>query len=148
MELTKALKDRRILLINGNPPSQPLISFLKFVDLVDTLRPIAASYLSTILELLLNLLVSLQQGHGSASVKLLADSLQDDYDIKPQVTKQVMSWFGDVDERHWKMDVPSVLKQVGMGILRKSRVCWTLYRSLKLLKLPQARPHRRERVLG
>ncbi|KAF9648550.1 hypothetical protein BDM02DRAFT_3155665 [Thelephora ganbajun] len=102
-ELTKALKDRRILLLNG------------------TLRPIAASYLSTILELLLNSLVSLQQKHDSASVKLLADTLQDDHDIRPQVTKQVMGWFGDVDERQWKMEIPSVLKQVGIGILKSYR---------------------------
>ncbi|KAF9792717.1 sister chromatid cohesion protein Dcc1 [Thelephora terrestris] len=102
-ELTNALKDRRILLING------------------TLRPIAPSYLSTILELLLNSLVSLQQSHESASVRVLADALQDDHEIKPQVTKQVMAWFGDVDEYYWRMDVPSVLTQVGMGILRAYR---------------------------
>jgi len=102
-ELAKALKDRRILLING------------------TLRPIAASYLSTILELLLNSLVSLQQKHDSASVGVLTETLQDDHDIRPEVTKQVMGWFGDVDEHHWRMAVPSVLKQVGMGILRAYR---------------------------
>lgn len=96
------------------------------IHLLGTLRPIAASYLSTILELLLNSLVSLQQKQDSASVRLLADTLQDDHDIRPQVTKQVMSWFGDVDEHLWRMDVPSVLKQVGMGILRTYRVLHVL----------------------
>jgi len=71
-------------------------------------------------------LVSLQQKQDSASVRLLADTLQDDHDIRPQVTKQVMSWFGDVDEYLWRMDVPSVLKQVGMGILRTYRVLHVL----------------------
>jgi len=67
-------------------------------------------------------------------VKLLADTLQDDHDIRPQVTNQVMGWFGDVDEYHWRMDVPSVLKQVGMGILRAYRVsCFLLQGSLRLL---------------
>jgi sister chromatid cohesion protein DCC1 len=72
----------------------------------------------------LNLLVSLQPSHESAFVRVLADALQDDHEIKPQVTKQVMAWFGDVDEYHWRTDVPSVLKQVGMGILRAYRVRW------------------------
>jgi len=67
-------------------------------------------------------------------VKLLADTLQDDHDIRPQVTTQTMDWFGDVDEYHWRMDVPSVLKQVGVGILRTFRVsCFLLRGSLKSL---------------
>jgi sister chromatid cohesion protein DCC1 len=53
--------------------------------------------------------------------------LHDDHDIRPQVTKQVMAWFGDVDEHHWRMDVPSVLKQVGKGILRAYRVSRALH---------------------
>jgi len=32
-----------------------------------------------------------------------------------------MGWFGDVDEHHWRIDAPSVLKQVGVGILRAYR---------------------------
>lgn len=133
-ELTKALKDKRILLINGSPSFRSRRYLCpEVVDLLGTLRPIAGSYLSTILELLLNSLVSLQQRHDSASVKLLADTLQDDHDIRPQITKQVMHWFGDVDEHHWRMDVPSVLKQVGMGILRAYRVRCVLRGSLKSL---------------
>lgn len=67
-------------------------------------------------------------------MKLLADTLQDDHDIRPQVTNQVMGWFGDVDEYYWRMDVPSVLKQVGIGILRAYRVsCFFLRGSLRLL---------------
>ena len=59
---------------------------------------------------------------------LLTDALQDDHDIRPPVTKQVMGWFGDVDEHDWRMDVPSVLKQVGIGILRTYRVSCILLR--------------------
>ena len=134
-ELTKALKDRRILLINGSPLiPKSLISCPEVIHPVGTLRPIAASYLSAILELLLNSLVSLHQKHDSASVRVLADTLQDEHDIRLQVTKQVMGWFGDVDEHRWKMDVPSVLKQVGLGILRTYRVsCVLLREPTKLL---------------
>lgn len=98
----------------------------------------ADSYLSTILELLLNSLVSLQQMHDLASVKLLADTLQDDHEVRPQVTKQVMGWFGQVDENHWRMDVPSVLKQVGVGILRTYRVRRDLRKEIRATYKPQA----------
>lgn len=133
-ELTKALEDRRILYINGSSfQSHRLCLRPEIVDLAGTLRPIASSYLSTILELLLNSLVSLQQKHDSASVELLAGALQDDHDVRPQVTKQVMGWFGNVDEPHWRMDVPSVLKQVGIGVLRAYRVRRFLRRPLNPL---------------
>jgi len=79
-------------------------------------------------------LVSLQEKYDSASVRILADTLQDEHDIRPQVTKQVMGWFGDVDEHRWRMDVPPVLKQVGLGILRTYRVfCGLLRDSLQSL---------------
>lgn len=134
VELTKALKDRRILLINGNPLFQSRQCLRpEIVALIGTLRPIAASYLSAILELILNSLVSLQQVNDSASVKLLVGALQDDHDVRPQVTRQVMGWFGDVDAHQWKMDVPSVLKQVGMGILRVYRVRRIICRPLNSL---------------
>jgi len=127
VELTKALKDRRILLVNGSLSFQIHSSPRpEVIHLVGALRPIAPSYLSTILELLLNSLVSLQEAHDSASVKVLAAALQDEHDIRPQVTNQVMGWFGDVDEHCWRMDAPSVLKQVGLGILRTCRVLCVL----------------------
>jgi sister chromatid cohesion protein DCC1 len=149
VEFTKALKDRRILLMNGNPPLQTLCYHCpEVIHLTGTLRPIAASYLSTILELLLNSLVSLQLSHDSAPVSLLAETLQDDHDIRPQVTKQVMGWFGDVGEHAWRMDVPSVLNQVGMGILRTYRVLCSSAQFTKVAHELEARSHRRERVLG
>lgn len=74
------------------------------------------------LELLLNALVALSQSHEAASVIELTSALEDDHEIKREVTSQVMSWFGDVILDKWKMDVNAVLKQVGLGILRAYRV--------------------------
>jgi sister chromatid cohesion protein DCC1 len=86
------------------------------------LRPIIPSYLSTILELLLNYLVSLPHSYNSAPVEELAACLADEHEIPRQVSTQVMSWFGVVREGKWAMDVDAVLKQIGLGILRRHKV--------------------------
>lgn len=84
----------------------------------------APPYLTTILELLLNYLVSLSQSHEAASVRDLTSALEDDHEIKREVTSQVMSWFGDINLDTWRMDVDAVLRQVGLGILRAYRVSY------------------------
>jgi sister chromatid cohesion protein DCC1 len=49
-------------------------------------------------------------------------ALEDDHEIKRDVTTQVMTWFGEINLGKWKMNVEDVLKQVGLGILRVYRV--------------------------
>ncbi|KAF8974485.1 sister chromatid cohesion protein Dcc1 [Flammula alnicola] len=89
-ELDKGLKDRRILIINNE------------------LRPIAPSYLNRLLELILNLLVSLSMKHTSVSVEELSSALADEHEVARGVSTQIMSWF-------------AVVKEVGLGILRNHR---------------------------
>ncbi|OBZ67045.1 putative sister chromatid cohesion protein DCC1 [Grifola frondosa] len=100
IELHEGLRARRVLVLDGE------------------LRPIAPSHLNTILELLLNYLVSLSLPHDAADIKELASALEDDHDIKKSVSTQVMGWFGQVSDGKWKMDVDDVVKGVGVGILR------------------------------
>ncbi|KDR83664.1 hypothetical protein GALMADRAFT_235995 [Galerina marginata CBS 339.88] len=102
-ELDRGLKDRRILIINNE------------------LRPIAPAFLNRLLELILNLLVSLSMKHASASVEDLSSALADDHEVSRAVSTQVMSWFGEIKEGKWKMDVEAVVKEVGLGILRNHR---------------------------
>ena len=82
------------------------------------------SYLHTILELLLMYLASLQQSHDAASVLDMVCALEDEHEIRREVTTQVMQWFGDVSGGKWKMDVDGVVRQVGLGILRHHKVCF------------------------
>jgi sister chromatid cohesion protein DCC1 len=91
------------------------------------LRPIAPAHLSTILELLLNLLASLSLSHHAAPVEELTSALADEHEIPRQISTQVMSWFGDVREGKWKMDVDDVVKEVGLGILRNHKVVFAVY---------------------
>jgi len=88
------------------------------------LRPLSPSYLHKILELLLMHLVSLSQSHSSASVLELCRSLEYEHEVRREVTLQVMRWFGEVDaaDELWKMDVEKVVRQVGLGILRRHKV--------------------------
>ncbi|OCH89001.1 hypothetical protein OBBRIDRAFT_779081 [Obba rivulosa] len=100
VELQRGLKERRILTLNGQ------------------LRPLRPSYLTTILELLLNTLVSLSLPHTAAPVDRLVDTLAQAYDIQRDVSTQVMSWFGTILSDSWDMDVDAVVKEVGLGLLR------------------------------
>ena len=96
------------------------------------LRPIAPSHLTTILELLLTNLVSLSLSHTAASISTLFSALEDDHDIRRDITRQVMAWFGRLDDDNgvWEMDVVAVVREVGLGILRAYRVPFPLFSDL------------------
>ena len=49
--------------------------------------------------------------------------LDEGHDINRKVTREVMSWFGHINEDgNWSMDVEGVIREVGLGILRSYRV--------------------------
>jgi len=102
-ELERALKNRRILIIHGE------------------LRPIAPGYLHQVLELLLNVLIALSLPHDAAPVDELVSTLANDHEVAHDVTKQVLSWFGEVDAGKWNMDVKAVVKEIGLNLLRGHR---------------------------
>ena len=118
------------------------------------LRPLSPSYLHKILELLLMHLVSLSQPHNSASVLELCRSLEYEHEVRREVTLQVMRWFGEVDaaDELWKMDVEKVVRQVGLGILRRHKVGVNVFHpSLILIMTPilvSERPYIAGRVRG
>ncbi|RDB22606.1 Sister chromatid cohesion protein DCC1 [Hypsizygus marmoreus] len=100
VELDRGLKDRHILVINGS------------------LQPIAPDYLSRLLELILNVLIALSLPHEAASVENLTSALADDHDIPRTVSTQIMSWFGEVKDGKWKMNVEALMREVGLSVLR------------------------------
>ncbi|KAI8975859.1 sister chromatid cohesion protein Dcc1 [Trametes punicea] len=107
-ELDKGLRDRRVLILKGE------------------LRPIAPSHLTTILELLLTNLVSLSLLYTAAPVSTLLTALEDEHEIRRDVARQVMTWFGRISEQSskdetWEMDADAVVREVGLGILRVHR---------------------------
>ena len=84
----------------------------------------APVHLNTILELLLNYLISLNVSHEGAPVDDLVSALADEHEIPRDVSDQVMSWFGHVEEGTWKMDVDAVVAEIGIGILRHYKVAF------------------------
>ncbi|KAK7470567.1 Ctf8p and Ctf18p associating protein [Stygiomarasmius scandens] len=103
-ELDRGLKNRRILNINGE------------------LRPIAPQYLGHIIELVLNLLISLSLPHENTSVEKLCSALSDQHEVPRIVSTQILSWFGSINEQaYWKMDIEAIIKEAGLGILRNHK---------------------------
>jgi sister chromatid cohesion protein DCC1 len=93
-----------------------------FLKTTDELRPIAPSYLDTLLELVLNLLVSLSMQHTSASVEALSTALAESHEVSRAVSTQIMAWFGEIQDGKWKMDVNAIVREVGLGVLKHHRV--------------------------
>lgn len=86
------------------------------------LRPMTPSYLSRVLELLLNQLVALSVPHSAAPIEDVLASLQDEHQIKREVAEQVMRWFGTIVAGEWSMEAEAVVKEVGLGVLRNHKV--------------------------
>lgn len=103
LELELGLKSRHILNVNGE------------------LRPVSPSYLDRMLELILNVLVALSLPHHSASVEALSSSLADEHDVPRAVSTQVMTWFGNIQDGKWEMNISALIKEVGLGVLRHHR---------------------------
>jgi sister chromatid cohesion protein DCC1 len=121
-ELAQGLRARRILILN----SSSIIYRFRFRTLgnyfADELRPISISYLTAILEFLLNALVANSLSHQAAPAEDLVWTLEHEHEVKADVTRQVMTWFGQVSEGLWSVDVDATVKEVGLGILRAYRV--------------------------
>ncbi|KAJ6598979.1 sister chromatid cohesion protein Dcc1 [Mycena vulgaris] len=95
-ELARGLRQQRILDIHG------------------ALRPIAPTYLTSILETILNFLVSQSlSALRAVPAEDVAATLADENEISRAVSTQVMEWFGEVYEGGWTMDVEAVVREIG-----------------------------------
>ena len=61
--------------------------------------------------------------HTSASVETLCSALAENHEVSRVVSTQIMSWFGEIKDGRWNMDIGAVVKEMGLGILRNYRVC-------------------------
>lgn len=52
----------------------------------------------------------------------LGTALEDQYDIRRDISRQVMAWFGAIVGGEWSMDRIAVVREIGLGILRPYRV--------------------------
>ena len=113
LELDVALKEMRILRLKQ-----------------DVLRPISQSYLNSVLELLLNAIVSMTLSPDAVPVIDIVETLQSEHEVQRDVLLQVLPWFGELDGEvsgRWKMDQRAVVRQLGIGILSDHRVRYFLF---------------------
>lgn len=85
------------------------------------------SYLSSVLELILNTMVASSLPLDAAPVADITETLESDHDISSEVTQQVMSWFGKITrssstETVWDTNVENIVRQLGIGLLSGYRV--------------------------
>jgi sister chromatid cohesion protein DCC1 len=101
-ELQAIMKDRHILSLNGE------------------MRTLSPRYLGEVLTLILNCVVANSLELSSASVKCISDDLRIMHDVVPEVTLQILNWYGDVDDLQgmWSCDRNAVVKEIGIGLLR------------------------------
>ncbi|GJJ06531.1 hypothetical protein Clacol_000723 [Clathrus columnatus] len=101
-ELVQGFKEYRILEVDGY------------------LRSLTPAYLTQILETTLNTIIS--QGFPlppfSVSIHKLIRELDIEHEYPQTILRQVLPWFGSVDEDEWIMDSSSVVKEIGLGRLR------------------------------
>jgi sister chromatid cohesion protein DCC1 len=62
-------------------------------------------------------------------VKEVVDALAEEYEVRREVGRQVLGWFGQImggvgegEMERWEMDVEGVVREVGLGILRNYKV--------------------------
>ncbi|KAJ8086718.1 Ctf8p and Ctf18p associating protein [Marasmius tenuissimus] len=103
VELERGLRERRILDVDGE------------------LRPIAPGYLSRIIELILNSLASYSIDYRAISVEKLSTILMENHEVPSLISIQVMSWFGNIEEGNWRMNVQSVIKEAGLTVLKSHK---------------------------
>lgn len=84
----------------------------------------APVYLTRLLELILNTLVSQSMKYDAAPIEALLTILADEHDIPRAVSEQAMAWFGDTKDGKWSVDILAIVKEIGHGILRNYRVCY------------------------
>jgi sister chromatid cohesion protein DCC1 len=126
-ELARGLRQQRILDIHG------------------ALRPIAPAYLVSILETILNFLVSQSLSTQRAVPEEdVAATLADENEISRAVSTQVMQWFGELREGAWTMDVDAVVREIGLGILRQHKVRWGSVRQILNSMNPRMSPSRKK----
>ena len=95
------MKQRHILSVNGE---------------VRTLSP---RYLGEILTLILNCVVANSLDLTSVPAKCISDDLRIMHDVVPEVTLQVLGWYGEVDDLGaWCCDRDAIVKEIGIGLLR------------------------------
>ena len=76
-----------------------------------------APLLSLILTLLTIHATSTESSSARAPIRPVVNALEDDHEVRPELTHAIMGLFGEVDGAEWKFDAQSMVREVGKGLL-------------------------------
>lgn len=89
---------------------------------VDYLHPLPLEQLAEILVFIFTSLISYGLPRKKTPASKLVDILHSDHEVPPDVSKQVLKWFGELNEDLWTMDEMKAIRQTGLGILKQKSV--------------------------
>ncbi|KAF8332656.1 uncharacterized protein EI90DRAFT_3145352 [Cantharellus anzutake] len=110
------------LLDRDEPQSlQPKRRRLTYDRAKGVLRPLSLGTLSDLLQKILILIVAGSYSPSGVPLDQLLQELHDEHAIIPELTDQVVRWFGTVSqgssESSWHCDIGGVVRQIGLGLL-------------------------------
>ncbi|OCF57049.1 sister chromatid cohesion protein DCC1 [Kwoniella mangroviensis CBS 10435] len=107
-ELDKGLKERNVIEVNGKmllPPPKELKELLSIMLSLLTIHSLDPT----------NSTIALSQP--------MLEALQDDHEVDPSITKEVLTLFGELvkedgkEEEMWKADIKRIIREIGKGLL-------------------------------
>ena len=77
--------------------------------------------LALLLSLILTLLeihaTSTEASSASTPIRPVVDALEEDHEVRPELTREIMGLFGVVDGAEWRYDARSMVREIGKGLL-------------------------------
>ncbi|KAF8322142.1 hypothetical protein DL93DRAFT_2124030 [Clavulina sp. PMI_390] len=107
-ELNEGLRKARVMTVEGQ------------TKVLGWLRSLSLDQLSDILQKTLNILVA--EGHATfVPVPAFQTILQRDHGLSPEISDQVMRWFGPSEKDLWEPDYDQISKVIGLSLLSKNK---------------------------
>lgn len=91
-------------------------------SLLGTLRQMHPAYLSKLLVLTLNTIISSGMTSTDIHVPKLVKSLEDEHQIPQEVARCLIRWFGEVKLDKWNINREDVVRHIGLGMLTPYKV--------------------------
>ena len=132
-ELDDGLKIARVVTMDGSVSvSFRLLVLLRHLALwLGTLRHLPLATLSELLQKILVLIVSSSYKASSIPLDQLSQELYDEHAIRPELTEQVVRWFGTISEvaheSTWNANIVAIVRQIGLELLSYHKVFFHVF---------------------
>ena len=125
VELQSGMRKARVITIDGMT-NATCRRYVLTSPYVGELKSLSLRTLTQFLLQAINVVVSQAYATDAVPLDQLAELLNSQHCVIPEITTQVSPWFGevvdDVRGRIWKIDSKAVVQEVGLGLLSKYKV--------------------------